>query len=62
VPGKGVPEKPEYDYKCEGCGHSFTVSLGIKKHDMSKIKCPKCKSAKARQKITTFAVTTKRKS
>jgi putative FmdB family regulatory protein len=53
---------PEYDYKCEGCGHSFTVSLGIKEHDTARIKCPKCKSAKARQKITTFTATTKKKS
>jgi putative FmdB family regulatory protein len=53
---------PEYDYRCEGCRHSFTVSLGIKEHDTAKIKCPKCKSAKARQKIGSLGVTTKKKS
>ena len=42
---------PEYDYRCEGCRHSFTVSLGIKEHDTAKVKCPKCKSARVRQKI-----------
>ena len=53
---------PEYDYKCEGCGHSFTVRLGIKEHDTAKVKCPKCKSARARQKIASFGVATKKKS
>lgn len=53
---------PEYVYKCEACGKSFTKTMGILKHDTAKIKCPKCKSAKVRQKITSFGVITKKKS
>jgi putative FmdB family regulatory protein len=53
---------PEYDYKCEGCGKSFTKTMGILEHDTAKIKCPKCRSVRVRQKITNFAVTTKKKS
>ena len=53
---------PEYVYKCEACGEIFTRTMGILKHDTAEIKCPKCKSAKVRQKITSFGVTTKKKS
>ncbi|MBU1701430.1 MAG: zinc ribbon domain-containing protein [Candidatus Eisenbacteria bacterium] len=53
---------PEYIYKCEPCGKSFTVTMGILKHDTARIKCPKCKSVKVRQQITSFGVATKKKS
>jgi putative FmdB family regulatory protein len=59
--GQGGSVMPEYDYKCEACGKSFTKTMGMLKHDTAKIKCPECKSAKVRQKITSFGVTTKRK-
>jgi putative FmdB family regulatory protein len=51
----------EYAYKCEACGKSFTITMGMLKHDTAKIKCPECKSSKVRQKITSFAVSTKKK-
>jgi putative FmdB family regulatory protein len=60
VPRIRVPGKPEYDYKCEGCGHSFTVRLGIKEHDAANIKCPMCKFAKAPRRIASFIVTMKK--
>ncbi len=53
---------PEYSYRCEACGKSFTKTMGILKHETAKITCPKCSSRKVRQQITTFAVSTKKKS
>ena len=53
---------PEYVYRCEACGNSFTKTMGILQHETAKIKCPKCKSVEVRQTITSFGVATKKKS
>ncbi len=53
---------PEYSYRCEACGKSFTKAMGILKHETAKIVCPKCSSRKVRQQITTFSASTKKKS
>ncbi len=59
--GQGGSVMAEYVYKCEACGKSFTKTMGMLKHDTAKIKCPECKSSRVRQKITSFAVATKKK-
>jgi putative FmdB family regulatory protein len=53
---------PEYDYKCEACGKSFSVTLGIAEHEKKRIKCPKCDSRKVRQRISSFVAMTSKKS
>jgi putative FmdB family regulatory protein len=60
--GQGDSVMPEYVYKCEACRKSFTATMGMLEHETAKIKCPKCKSVKVRQEITSFGVATKKKS
>lgn len=53
---------PTYEYKCEACGKSFSLTLGIVEHDTKRVKCPKCASLKVRQKISVFRPITSKKS
>jgi putative FmdB family regulatory protein len=53
---------PEYLYKCEACGKSFTKTMGILKHETAKVACPKCSSKRIKQQVTAFAAITKKKS
>jgi putative FmdB family regulatory protein len=53
---------PSYDYECEKCGAQFTVKESFEEHDQPKhVKCPKCGSTRARQRIAlVFAQTAKK--
>lgn len=53
---------PEYPYKCEACGKSFSKTMGIKEHDTAKIVCPKCASTEVKQQVTKFGAITSKKS
>jgi putative FmdB family regulatory protein len=53
---------PEYAYKCEACGKSFSKIMGIKEHETAKVTCPKCASKKVTQKVTSFSPITPKKS
>ncbi len=53
---------PTYEYRCENCGKRFTVVEPISKHDTSRPKCPKCKSAKVSQELSAFFAKTAKKS
>jgi len=53
---------PTYEYKCRECGKSFTKVLTISEHDKRKPACPKCKSKKVDQKISSFFAKTASKS
>jgi putative FmdB family regulatory protein len=57
-----VIDMPTYDYRCENCKKSFTVSLTMQQHDARKPACPKCGSRRVKQKITGFFAITKKKS
>jgi putative FmdB family regulatory protein len=37
---------PIYEYRCEDCGHEFTVTESLGKHEVAKPTCPECKSSK----------------
>ncbi len=52
---------PMYEYRCEDCGHEFTTVLTISEHDKTKPKCPKCKSKKVQQTLSSVFVKTSRK-
>ncbi|MBE3589133.1 MAG: zinc ribbon domain-containing protein [Thermoanaerobacteraceae bacterium] len=48
---------PIYDFRCEDCGHKFTLLMGISERD--KVTCPRCGSKKVSQLITGCAVQVK---
>jgi putative FmdB family regulatory protein len=53
---------PTYEYECQDCKKKFTVIQSISEHGKTKSSCPKCKSAKVKQSISTFTTKTSRKS
>jgi putative FmdB family regulatory protein len=52
-----------YEYVCEDCGSTFTVSQLISQHDRLKKppKCPQCESHNTHQLLTSFFAKTKSK-
>ena len=53
---------PTYEFVCEKCQKPFTLILSISEHEKTKFRCPKCKSTKVKQQISSFQVTTSKKS
>jgi len=53
---------PTYDYRCEKCKKSFSLTLTISQHDTKRILCPKCGSRSVKQKVTGFFAITRKKS
>jgi len=47
---------PIYDFKCEKCGHTFSVLTSLQERD--KVVCPQCRSKEVRQLISACAVRT----
>jgi putative FmdB family regulatory protein len=50
-----------YEYKCQDCGYQFEKILPIHEHDKYKPQCPKCKSKKVEQMISSFFAKTNSK-
>jgi putative FmdB family regulatory protein len=53
---------PTYDFHCEKCKISFSLILSFSEYEKRKYSCPKCKSKKLRQLITSFQTVTSKKS
>jgi len=53
---------PIYDFMCEKCNKPFTLNISFSEYEKKGFKCPKCKSAKVRQQITSFQTKTSKKS
>ena len=53
---------PTYDFMCQKCEKPFTLVMTISEYDNKKIRCPKCKSTKVKQQISSFQVVTSKKS
>jgi putative FmdB family regulatory protein len=53
---------PTYVYRCEDCGHEFERVLLMSEHDRAKPQCPKCKSERVAQAVSSVFVKTSRKS
>ncbi len=53
---------PTYEFKCEKCNKPFTLMLPISEYDRKKFRCPKCKSTRVKQQITSFQTVTSKKS
>ncbi len=53
---------PVYEYKCEKCGETFSLVMGIKEKEKTEIKCPKCQSNQIKPVYSTFFAVTSKKS
>ena len=53
---------PHYDFICQKCKKSFSRIMNFAEHEAGKVVCPKCKSKKVEQKVTTFFTVTSKKS
>ena len=53
---------PNYEFQCEKCKKEFSVQLTLAEYDKKDYRCPKCKSKKVKQLITSFQTQTSRKS
>jgi putative FmdB family regulatory protein len=53
---------PTYEFKCEKCKKRFTLTISVSEYEKRGFKCPKCKSAKVKQQITSFQAKTSKKS
>lgn len=45
---------PIYDFKCEKCGHTFSVLTSLQERE--KVICPQCQGKEVRQLISACAV------
>ena len=53
---------PTYEFRCEKCEKKFTSTMTISEYEKKKRRCPKCKSTRVKQEISSFQVVTSRKS
>lgn len=53
---------PQYDFTCDQCKKEFTLNMSISDHDKRKVECPKCKSKKVIQQVSSFQTKTSKKS
>lgn len=53
---------PTYEFICEKCNKPFTLIMKIAEYEKGKFRCPKCKSTKVKQQITSFQTITSSKS
>jgi putative FmdB family regulatory protein len=59
---KEVFAMPTYDFMCQKCEKPFTLVMTISEYNNKKFRCPKCKSTKVKQQISSFQVVTSKKS
>ncbi|MBW1851525.1 MAG: zinc ribbon domain-containing protein [Deltaproteobacteria bacterium] len=53
---------PTYEFVCEKCKKIFTLFITISEHEKKKFRCPKCKSKKLKQQVSSFQAITSKKS
>ena len=53
---------PQYEYRCQKCSKSFTVTESIERHTQGRHHCPKCKSTVVEQVLSGFFAKTSKKS
>lgn len=58
----GGHSMPTYEYKCLDCGKESELNLSLSEHELGKVTCPGCKSARMEQLISAISAKTSRKS
>jgi len=53
---------PTYDFVCEKCNKKFTLIISLSEYEKKKFRCPKCKSTRVKQQISSFQTVTSKKS
>jgi putative FmdB family regulatory protein len=53
---------PTYEFMCEKCKKGFSLMLSISEYEKKKFRCPKCKSRRVKQQISSFQAITSKKS
>ncbi|MFH1241625.1 MAG: zinc ribbon domain-containing protein [Pseudomonadota bacterium] len=53
---------PTYEFMCIKCNKPFTHMLSVSEYEKKKFRCPKCKSTRVKQQITSFQTITSKKS
>lgn len=53
---------PVYEFRCETCRESFSVTESFKEHAEHREKCPKCGSQRVKQQMSPVYAKTSRKS
>lgn len=53
---------PTYEFICEKCNKTFTLTMSLSDYTEKKTKCPECGKDKVRQLISSFQTVTSKKS
>jgi putative FmdB family regulatory protein len=53
---------PIYEFICEKCNKPFTLVIKVLEYEKKEFQCPKCKSGKVKQQVTSFQAITSKKS
>jgi putative FmdB family regulatory protein len=52
---------PQYEYLCKKCNKTFSMIMTLAEYNKGKVACPKCKSKKVEQQVSSvFTVTSKK--
>ncbi len=53
---------PVYEFRCEKCNKKFSLTISLAEYEKGNFRCPKCKSTRVKQLITSFQTVTSKKS
>jgi putative FmdB family regulatory protein len=53
---------PSYDFVCGECKKRFSLTMSVSDYEKKGFRCPKCKSEKVKQQISSFQTITSKKS
>jgi putative FmdB family regulatory protein len=53
---------PVYEFICKKCNGGFSETLKVSEYEKRKFRCPKCRSTKVEQQISSFQTITSKKS
>jgi putative FmdB family regulatory protein len=59
---RGGQAMPTYEFVCEKCKKAFSRLMKISDYEKKKFSCPKCKSKRVKQQLTSFQTITAKKS
>jgi putative FmdB family regulatory protein len=59
---KGRCSMPTYEFVCEKCKKTVTLTLKLSEYEKKNYRCPHCKSKKLTQQISGFQTITSKKS